>query len=62
MRRRKYMKEFVLTGIGIAVGVGLFEIAIHGFAGADWYRVVFVGIVAALLLAAIKALRNRASS
>ena len=56
------MKEFVLTGIGIAVGVGLFEIAIHGFAGADWYRVVFVGIVAALLLAAIKALRNRASS
>jgi hypothetical protein len=55
------MKESVATGIAIAVGFALYEIVVHGFAGADWYRVVFVGVFSAVTLVLIKVLRSRSS-
>jgi hypothetical protein len=56
------MKKILSTAIGIASGTALYELVAHGVEGADWYRPIFVGVVAAVLLTVFSNIKNVKSS
>lgn len=45
------MKNALLTGLGIGVGVAIYEVLTNGFSGADWYRAIFIGVFCAVIFA-----------
>ena len=55
------MKDSLSTGLGIATGLAVYEMVVHGLAGADWYRVIFVGVFSVLAVATFNALKSKRS-
>jgi len=55
------MKDSLSTGLGIATGLAVYEMVVHGLAGADWYRVIFVGVFSVLAVATFNALKSKTS-
>jgi len=53
------MKESLLTGMGIGVGVGIYEVLVNGLSGADWYRAIFVGVFCTVIFAVYKSIKPR---
>lgn len=44
------MNKALPYGIGMGVGVALYQVIAHGFADADWYRAVFVGVFSCVVM------------
>jgi hypothetical protein len=54
------MKDSLLTGMGIGVGVAIYEVLANGLSGADWYRAIFIGLFCVVIFAVYKSIKPRA--
>ncbi len=53
------MKNTLLTGLGIGVGVAIYEVLTNGLSGADWYRAIFVGVFCIVVSAVYNAFKPK---
>jgi len=53
------MRDSLLTGMSIGGGVGIYEVLVNGFSGADWYRAVFIGIFCTVIYAVYNSFKPR---
>lgn len=44
------MNKALSYGIGMGVGIAVYEVIAHGVVGADWYRPIFIGVVCTLIM------------
>lgn len=55
------MKNSLYMGLGVATGVAIYEFAVHGLSGADWYKAVFVGIFCTLVFVIFRLFKAQTS-